>query len=907
MNFDRLNPLSRYLSFSGVAGKNINNNDKSDELNNHNNQRQPSVVLSNDFETFVNPMEVSDWGIEESVSSPTLSNQQLYPIPTNHNIHQYHQPQQLPHLYPVNSRNSSVNKYHQHNQVNHDFYQGYPYYDRVEPPISHVIIKGNTENFSKFIHKYLSMEHSVHKFWEKFKYNLVISDFLDNSMILSKNEQSLINLEHAIKDTEESNETLRNVKFYDDFNQSKLTILNKSYRIDHSGSYSLNSVLLVISLIIKLLNQLKQQPVHPTQSQYKLFKYLILISSKLIKFYKFKWSIQSNQILSSLNTFLLLNYKINKRLIQNLIILKELEMFKFLKPGQIHHPENIEDDDSAYKQQLKSHVIDSLSFLNLNLKSSIKQLLPYLNGELLESYFNINNIIIPDDNEADSDEEEPRSINYIVNQINKFNQLRRLLICQLLTLNESSIKKNFFIYKLEDQFDRNGKSDEITHINNLDKLTILQNVLENHNSCINNMHANFTNFDLIYNSSSQSTSQEDQNILNLSTTTTLDSGLISNDSDSNLNQLISKLSNLTTNLKYFQKYNQSIKEINNIDELNEKILIFNQFNDDLTKIKQLYQSNQNDLNNEVFEFERQRQQQNTPSVSTNSHRSSLDQPNDNINTGEFSLKSFHTSTSSGHTKIRSSSRTGISTTNSRSPSLTIPSPKELQPPSSISSGKKYKRLSTGLQLGLLTVFEDSQQNKHSLTTSLNNRRSNGGRVSLDMDNYATNINYESYNQEAFNKLSSNSQTNNQTSHPQAHYSLNSVNSNISGITDLINSSHITSYNEELIEDNSNPNPDTNVNGEVQGKYSKSQLKLKLEESFNRIYNLENENKKLKGEDITLYANNTITNNTTTNEITTTLTNNTIVVNNNNPSSTPSFLTELDHVLSHKLSQPHLQG
>lgn len=39
----------------------------------------------------------------------------------------------------------------------------------------------------------------------------------------------------------------------------------------------------------------------------------------------------------------------------------------------------------------------------------------------------------------------------------------------------------------------------------------------------------------------------------------------------NLDTLIARMANLTTNLKYFQKYNRSIQDLDNADEQQEKV------------------------------------------------------------------------------------------------------------------------------------------------------------------------------------------------------------------------------------------------------------------------------------------------------------------------------------------------
>ncbi|KAK6205083.1 Mysoin-binding motif of peroxisomes-domain-containing protein [Scheffersomyces amazonensis] len=747
MNFDRLNPLSRYLTFSGAPPP-----PKSDQgtVISGEHPRHSSITSSNIG--YINPIEVSDWGIEGSISSPTLSHQNLFTT----------------HLHPVHSTVSSQNYYYEK-----------PITTVPIPSIPQIPSISTTENFTKFIEKYLGMNNIYHKFWEQFKYTLVVSNLLDHTMILSKNEQSLTNLEHDISALHQTRPITKFTTIDND--GYELILSNKSYSVSQyttiNYTHTDNSILLIINLIIRLIRHLTTN--HPTQITIKLFKILLISSTKLLKIKRLKWLIISHRIKALLTDFLLHNYRVNKFLIQKLIAYKEIELFKYLS------------SDNPYKQQLESHIMNSLHLLNLNFQTSIKHLLPYMNGDLLESYYQINHIDI---STTTTTKEDTNSVNIIVTQLNRFNQLRRLFICQLLSLNEPTIKQTFFIYKLYDMICYTEPQPSVNYISQTVKLKLLSSIFQDLNGCLGSIINSFINFDEIYNTIKNQPAQEDQNILAISTS------VISNnstelDNDTPLDQLINKISNLCTNLQYFQKYNQSTQQIDNIDELTEKVMIFNQFSEDIVKLKQLYQASVEGFQEELRNSE----------IQINSDISNYTSPRSSVN-GEFNLKTFHTKTQSQtqsqlqsqlqsltQSPVQSMAQPMTRTNSLRSPGT---SPRD----SYVSAGKKHKRGSGGLQLGLLTVVEENNSVKQQYQQRQHQRQSSA---------------FEAYNQDTLNKLSSNS---------NPHYSLNSVTSNVSSISDLISSSHITS--DDLTDDTATT------------KYSKSELKLKLEESFNRIYSLD---------------------------------------------------------------------
>ena len=834
MNFDRLNPLSNYLfpSSNNSNATSNTNTTKTKLKDNYNKQSELDSQLDS---------EISDWGIENPTQPNSKSNTSTNGLllspsvtststsTTNIEDHyvplSYHEfqdnifllPPPQPHFLPRQNRTNHYPQQQQHQLRKYsttlvnsqsslrDFQY---YYDAYVP--EH--ISPDTDNLCKFIHKYISLEHKLPEFWEKFKYNLIVSNLLENSMVLSKNESNLQTLSKTtIVDFHEKSDIF-SYSFNDD--GTKLYVLDRRYNLCYNLKYNnMKIIVLVINMIIFLL---KQQQLYynqvanhlPLQLQIRMFKIIVYISMKLIKVRKFKIIINSTRILQNLQQFLMLNYKINKKLIVYLNNLKGEQLN--LISNKTH-------------KYLLNHLLNSLEFLNLNLQSLIVKLLPHMNGNLFEQYCAVNNVNLDILNHSTKlHEDENDMIHVLGTQISKFDNLRKLFICQLLTINEPS-NPNFFVFKLMDEFGLDEMDQRVLDLSDIPRLQLVYDILLDHNSTLTNIEGLFEKFENLNKGAVCTSGEENGTGENLPFVLNLDT-------------LIARMANLTTNLKYFQKYNRSIQDLDNADEQQEKLMIFTQFKDELEHIKSLYKSSLNDLNQEL-----------NPGYMVPQSPSTLSNVSGSPTTvsKSFNLKTFQNS--------------------SLKKRFSLPSPQSLPTPTTPSNiandinenangkEKKYKRLSTGLQLGLLTVFENDQSpngisNRNSInsvnlkmSTPMISNKSNNRVASLD-DNYLNILppaGYETYNQkslEALNKRMRNSIGN------QNRYSLNSLQSNISGITDLI-STNLTSYGDE---DQTDQVPEGgNANSNIQNPLSKEDLKLKLEESFNRIYNLENENKLLK--------------------------------------------------------------
>lgn len=564
----------------------------------------------------------------------------------------------------------------------------------------------------------------------------------------------------------------------------------KKFTLSLKFNYNITSILRYINIIIHCIKY--GCPV-------EIFKIVMIQLHKLITIHKLKTKLIMSQNSKYLNHFLLENYKINQSLITNLIHLKKVGIEK-----------NSNSSRANDAKIIKDNLLHTLHFLNFHYTNSISQMFDSIDCEVFEQYININNI----DLNSFKTKTHDSPIDEIVSQINKFHQLRRLFICQLLSISEKSSSKSFFVLQLIDSL--NFASSNNANINSLtDKILHITGLFKNQVNHLSNFNENFEVFNQVIN---EEKTHDNDDILNISTTSEVSK-------TSNLIDLIEKLDSLSTNLKYFHKYNQSTKTITNIDEMNEKLMIFNQFNDDFNQSQELYKLSVNDLNQEIYLVEKNSR--------PNSTDESVKSPA--LSNKEFNMKSFH------NASIKK--RFSLPATSSMDESLLanpllgkereVGREKENTSP----QGRKYTRLSGGLGVGLLTVVEEQSAPKRDKASKLDPSKP---QVSYD-DNYINILpppTYETYNQSTFDQLSNNARSKKYSINLRNsnRFSMNSMNSTVSGVTELI-STQLTNYEDD--EDN-----DININT-VDTKVSKEELRLKLEESFNRIYNLENENKSLK--------------------------------------------------------------
>lgn len=673
-------------------------------------------------------------------------------------------------------------------------------------------VHANTTNFSKFIRKYLALGQESAQLREKFNYNLVVSNLLDDTLILSKNEQALSSL-ILMRDLVDKPMCYRMTKEFD-YDNTELQVLNIKYRLVYRNAYK-NPYIIV--MIVRLTIYLLKQSVLPNPSisltsRVRIFKVLLIVASKVVKFKRAEALIYSAKTLRSLDEFMLSNCKINKDIISSIITLKEFQMFTFLdKPGN-------DEKSAVYCKDLFVHLNTTLRLLVLNMKHSVFALLPYSNGEILEKYCQINNVQIGTafGNMGNGlEEEEEASLEKITSSLNHFNNLRRFFICQLLTIHDPP-QYNFFISKIWDSFaPANQVSNEITIIG---KLKTLQRVFREHTKALDQLHSLNDKFRFLF-SHSPATDFANDNVLLPSSTRfhpqESSDDVFANEAEINLNNLINKLQSMTTSLKYFKKYSRSISTVNDAQEHDEKLSIFRLFSSELGSCMDIYNICMKDYENE-FSSRFLLPNSNTPCES-NSQRNSYS------NEDQFSLKSFRTSTSS---KKRYSFN--ASEVNQSKPQQT----KQLD--------RKSKRPSIGLQLGLLTVVEESK----------NTPRRTDRSVSLPIDSYNKSATYEDHsantsaNNESYNQATLDALTRKvNIQNPLNRYSMLSVNSNVSGISDLIASTHMTT------DDDIDHSKSSILGNRKTDGMSKEELQAKLEESLCRIYKLEHEKKEFVDEGI----------------------------------------------------------
>lgn len=741
----------------------------------------------------------ADWGIEESLptrhfpvsATPTdLSHNLRY---NDFNYPPFHHPLATPTFTnsSFNDRASSHNNNHlrsRNNLLHHS---------------DHLVVLSTTQNFHKFIEKYLNLNQKDVAIIERFKYNLVVSNLLDASMVLSKNEQALSSLIKLQKDVYSSLQYHIAKRFSSD--GAYLIIKDRQYSLVFPQLYTNPLVLMhVIALTIFLIKQFAHIRSNLRySSRVTLFKFLLVVATRIIKFKRAALSITASRGLRRLDDFMIRNCMMNKVLITAIISLKEYDMFSFLNKAAKS------SEAARFSSDLKVHLNTILISLLLNIRYSISSLLPMCNGPLLEQYCDINGIQVGNltvsDSHLSSFEDGPLTLDTLTEKLNCFNNLRRFFICQLLTVHDAPLR-NFFILKLYDSFKVQGIEKPFLRIS--ERLTVMDAIFSEHTAFIDQLLS--LNDKFKYLTSAPSTADfANDDVLSSSIKQNRADGStalsIPPDHDVNLDKLIDKLTDLTTSLRYFKKYSQAISNIDDADECEEKISIFSLFESELASCGDMFRGCVDDYKDDFAKKFSPWTSHSEPSTRSNSQRNLLKASE------QFSPKSFHTTMSK---KSDDSS--------DRRPS---------------SEGKhRRKKLSNGLQLNLLTVLEEADQN-YSHRTEHFRARARGHNDSSADDPRLSSSSHGSYNQAAFEALTR--KVNMRGS--LGRYSSLSMNSNVSGISDLIASTQATGDEDdgEISKTSllSGPTPPPGM--------SKEDLKKRLEESFTRIYSLENENSVLK--------------------------------------------------------------
>ncbi|KAM9898143.1 hypothetical protein OXX79_006469 [Metschnikowia pulcherrima] len=648
----------------------------------------------------------------------------------------------------------------------------------------HEVLRKNpatTENFRKFIAKYLCIQPSRASMVERFKYNLMLSNLLDDSLVLSKNEQVLASFkEIKLSEGRELPVSLKRV-LYDD--GTRLKIVRKEYSLTLPALLRHPLVLLnTIKMIVFLMKQ--RRKVHSKMkksSQLKMFKVLMIFATRILKVRRAQITIDCSRTLRCLQNFLITNCGINKAIISHIISLKEADMFSFLQKATQDSPAD------THSRNLKKHLDTLLTCLITNVMHSIRTVLPLCDGNLLEQYCKINNVRVSAIYDSHDHFEDTLTLEKLTAKLSSFNTIRRFFVCELLTIHERALH-TYFLSTLADHLNIVLKSAPPFQ-NFSSKSAIVYEVLSSHTAMVERLHTFDDQFRSLHSPPRSSDFANDDILSTHETRNCRDlDNLTASDSDSKLNNLIDKMSSLATSLKYFKKYSESIASIENLEEQEERLSIFSSFENELQNCTESFNVCLNDYK---ADFQKLSEALTDQSSCSHSHRNSCSSDD------QFNLKTFHTSTK---TKKPVSSLNVLE-------SRVCPKP---------------KRSSTGLQLGLVTVLEDPRQGIISHANSAKGVENGSIR--------------ESYNSNALEALTRKPFF----GHPSDRFSMASVNSNVSGISELIASTQITT------DDDDGLGPRTEYLLERAGKgMSKEDLEKKLEQSFTRIYNLQNENHELK--------------------------------------------------------------
>lgn len=691
-----------------------------------------------------------------------------------------------------------------------------------------------TATFETFIKKYLSLHKMEPAFWEKFKYNLIISNLLDNSLVLSKNEQILNSYLLSVSPGDNYVAKYRHVLNND---ESELTILSKSYELKLPlKTSSPKCCIMILGQIIFLLKQIHFKNSSLSQrSKIKMFKLLLIMSTKFFHVRRAYLRIQTRKVLNLLDEFLVSNLKVNKKLLTFFLELKEAGIFNTLDKSE---------DSAFYSHEIVKNVSSTLNFLSMSLKVTIAKLLPFLNGPVFEKYCNVNELDLsiftqlesspnPMDTNRNEDCTTTESLTF---RLRKFNHLRKFLVNQLLTITELP-QRNYFVHQVWDIFGFRNE-DILEHLDSavtsLNKLSLLVELFTEQNEILKSSNILLEKCEKVMKIKRKQYDLTNTDIFSFSNVEPIKQVSVI---DNNIEKLTDRLTNLAMNLKYFQKYHHSTLGIVHHDEVEEKMTIFSQFKDEINMVRELYGSSINDLRNELYGKQYSPDTPSSTSLSLNSSKRSTRVNN------EFNLKSFHMLSSNSFKKFSSSSpNTMVSPTSGNE--VTFNSPPQVSPRSVRSNPtyeRKEKRSSSGLQLGLLTVLEEPKLGRSisESTTDKNSqlKQSKLGEITFEGYNNYPNmmapLDYEPYNQ--MQQMNLDSSNNNaiikrlydRRNSSDLRFSLTSLASNVSAISDLGNLTQTSVLDEDA----------NNDLAPSKSRLSRECLKQKLEENFNRMYNL----------------------------------------------------------------------
>lgn len=390
---------------------------------------------------------------------------------------------------------------------------------------------------------------------EQFKYALVVSNLLDDTLVLSKNEQALKTL----------------------LERQKPARYNRHYKIRVPAFCSHKFVLYTVNCVIFLLKQRLRTTVRP-RCQVHMFKCILAMAGKMMKYRRMVATAAYLRALGCVERFMVANCRVNRALIGSVISLKEYEMFSYLSKT-----------NSRYVPELTRQINTTLSCLLVNIKHLIGSVLPLCNGPMLEQYCAIHGVHLAELFEQESEE---LLLEALTAKLSQFNSLRRFFVCQLLTVHDLAAC-NFFLLKLHDLYSTEPQQ---AYVGSVLRFALLSALLESHTRTLDEIHTLLEKFRHLHN---QHSDYANDDVL---VTQKFDRDTaVPREAELNLSNLIDKLHGLATSLRYFKKYSASILLLQDAEEYNEKMTIFRLFGAELKEAASLYSACAHDYHSEYTE------------------------------------------------------------------------------------------------------------------------------------------------------------------------------------------------------------------------------------------------------------------------------------------------------------------
>lgn len=398
--------------------------------------------------------------------------------------------------------------------------------------------------------KFNDIDLSFQKFQDEFKYILITSQLLDETILISKYKKKISTLQ---------------------LNHNSNTLITKfgNFFINSGSNLLMNDNLNSLTYIhlVSFIRHLFKNYTKLNKLQSKSLLIIISVNLFILSNYKLIcYKIIEITILNNLKKFIKNYQRFDISIIKLLNKYKELTIFPNMLPNNIPS----RSSDILKSDKIYEILNNSVNLLTSNILNNINQLFSSINSSDLENYCGIYNIDLNELNYYLSNEFISNNLsNYekLLINLKKFQYLRRFLICCLLSsTNEININYSEFLNKVIKIF----QADKMipNSINLFNKLNLISSSLQNIQNLSHLLNLNimeFIKFEKI------STSNTEDSLKNINTTSS---------------NLSNKLKEVQLNLSILDKHKSIDNQIEDFNKIGELINSINQiYNQDLSNLQ----------------------------------------------------------------------------------------------------------------------------------------------------------------------------------------------------------------------------------------------------------------------------------------------------------------------------------